>query len=165
MNSVDPKGLAIGVSCLVFFVVWLLGRRVDTLQDAFDRLPAAGLAFAALLVSPFFFYYGWQQYGAKDRLERVGLPVCPAFHHAIGAQGGREPRGIWRFEAPPDPKPVLLFYATAADRLGWKIDRRTNGLMLEKSGVQMAIWTEPHGTEHQVVLQKTLPKPPAKTDR
>ena len=162
MDSVDPKGLLIGICCFASFVIWLLGRRVDTLGDAFDSLPAAGLAFGALLASPFFFYYSWQQYGAKARLMREGLPVSPAFGHAVGAQGGRPPRGIWRFETLDDPKPILAFYEAAATRLGWEMERKKNGVLLEKSGIQLAVWTEPHGGRQHVILQKTASKPPAK---
>ncbi len=160
MSSLNPSVLLYGVCCLVFFFLWLLGRRVETFEDAFDSLPAAGVAFGALLIAPFFFYYGWQQFGAKDRLEKLGLPACPAFGHAVGAQGGREPRAIWRFEAPDDPKPVLAYYQEAATRHGWKIDRRKNGLLLEKDGMQVALWHEPHDGQTQFVIQRIKPKAP-----
>jgi hypothetical protein len=159
VDSLDPKTLVFGVSCLAFFCAWLVSRRIDSLEDAFDSLPAAGLALAALLVSPFFFYYAWQQVGAKTRLAQENLPVCPALGHVVGAQGGRPPRGIWRFEALDDPKNILAFYETAAATSGWKFERRKNGLLLAKAGDTAAIWWEPAGDHEVIVIQKPAPRP------
>lgn len=160
MDSLNPSVLVFGVCCFAWFVLWVLGRSVKTFEEAFDSLPAAGTAFAALLITPFFFYYGWQQFGAKSRLEHAGLPACPGFGYAIGAQGGREPRWIWRFEGPKDPKPVLTYYEEIAPRLGWKVDRRKNGMRLEKPGAQIDLWHEAHGDKTEFVFQKTAPKAP-----
>lgn len=151
--------LVYGVACLLFFIGWLLGRRVDSLGDAFDSLPAAMVALGALLMSPFFFYYAWQQVGAKARLAHENLPVSPALGHVVGAQGGRAPRGIWRFEALDGAQDILAYYETAAVTSGWKAERRKNGLLLTRAGDSAAIWWEPAGERQQIVIQKPAPKP------
>lgn len=157
MDSLDLKMLIYGGGCLLFFIAWLLGRQVETFEDAFDSLPAAGVAFGALLVSPFFFYYAWQQVGAKTRLAHENLPVCEALGHAVGAQGGRPPRGIWRFEARDDAKNILAYYEAAAATAGWKVERKKNGVLLTRTGDSAAIWWEPAGDAQQIVIQKPAP--------
>ncbi|SDR76813.1 hypothetical protein [Opitutus sp. GAS368] len=157
MDSLDPKMLIYGVACLGFFATWLLGRQVETLENAFDSLPAALVAFGALLMSPFFFYYAWQQVGAKARLVQEHLPVCEALGHAVGAQGGRPPRGIWRFEARDDVKNILAYYEAVTTTAGWKVERKKNGVLLTKAGDSAAIWWEPAGDGQQIVIQKPAP--------
>ena len=157
MDSVDPKVLIFGVTCLAFFLVWLLGRKVESLEDAFDSLPAALVAMGALCAAPVFFYMAWQQVGAKSRLQQEHLPVCAALGHAVGAQGGRAPYGIWRFEALDEPWNILHFYEAAATGDGWKSDRKKNGILLEKAGLRMAIWTERQGDKDQIIFQKNPP--------
>jgi hypothetical protein len=159
MDSLDPMMLVLGVGSLAFFVAWLLGRGIESTEDAFNSLPAAGLALGALLLSPFFFYYAWQQVGAKARLAREHLPVSPALGHVIGAQGGRPPRGIWRFEAREGAQNILAYYETAAVASGWKSERKKNGLLLTKAGDSAAIWWEPSNEGEQIVIQKPAPKP------
>lgn len=158
MDSLDPKTLIFGVSCLAFFIVWLLGRRIDTLEDALDSLPAAAVAMGALLMSPFFFYYAWQQVGAKARLAQENIPVCAALGHVVGAQGGRPPRRIWRFEAQDDAKNILAYYETAVAASGWKLEKKQNGLLLTKADDSAAIWWEPAGDAEQIVIQKPAPR-------
>lgn len=154
MDSLDPTVLLYGVACLGCFVVWLLGRKTETLEDAFDSLPAALVAMGALCASPFFFYLAWHQIGAKSRLQQEQLPVCAALGHAVGAQGGRAPRGIWRFEAREDSGAILAYYEAAAPGAGWKPEKKKNGLLLTRPGRQLAIWAERHGDEGQIVIQK-----------
>ncbi|MBL9215835.1 MAG: hypothetical protein JNG83_10205 [Opitutaceae bacterium] len=156
----DPKTLICGVGCLLFFFGWLLGRRIDTLEDAFDSLPAAGVAMGALLMSPFFFYYAWQQFGAKARLVQENIPVCEALGQAVGAQGGRMPRRVWRFAARDDAQKIIAYYETATAAAGWKLEKRKNGLRLTREGDSAAIWWEPAGEATQIVIQK--PAPPAR---
>ena len=154
MDSLDPRVLLYGVACLGFFLFWLLGRKNETLEDTFNSLPAALVALGALCASPFFFYMAWHQIGAKSRLQQEQLPVCAALGHAVGAQGGRAPRGIWRFAAHDKPESILAYYETAAAKAGWKLERKKNGLLLNKTGTQLAIWAERHGDEEQIVIQK-----------
>jgi hypothetical protein len=149
--------LIFGVSCLGFFVIWLLGRQVESLSDAFDSLPAALVAFGALCASPVFFYIAWHQIGAKVRLAQEHLPVCAAFGHVVGAQGGRAPRGIWRFEALDEAGNILAYYEAAAPAAGWKIEKKKNGLLLSKTGASLALWSEKKGDQEQVIVQKLSP--------
>jgi hypothetical protein len=162
MDSLDPKVLIYGVSCLSFFLLWLLGRQVKSLEDAFDSLPAALVAMGALLMSPVFFYIAWHQIGAKSRLAQEGLPVSAALGHAVGAQGGHAPRGIWRFEALDDARDILAYYESAGSTAGWKLERKKNGLLMSKPGSSMAIWLEKQGDREQIVIQKetSSPRPP-----
>jgi hypothetical protein len=155
MDSLDPSVLLLGVTCLGFFVAWLVGRKVESLEGAFDSLPAALVAMGALCMAPVFFYMGWQQFEAKSRLQRENLPVCAALGHAVGAQGGRAPRGIWRFEALDDAQSILAYYGAAAVQSGWKLEKRSNGLRLDKSGAHFAIWAERTGDKEQIIIQKT----------
>lgn len=150
--------LVCGVGCVLFFAGWLLGGRSDTLEAVFDSLPVAGVAFGALLALPFFFYYAWQQAGAKARLSEASLPVCPALGHAVGAQGGRPPRSVWRFATREDPMSIIVYYESAVAAHGWKPERRKNGLLLTKAGDSAAIWWESSGEERQIVIQKPAPQ-------
>ena len=154
MDSLNPTVLIYGVTCLGLFVFWLLGRKAESLEDAFNSLPTALVAMGALCAAPFFFYLAWHQIGAKARLQQENLPVCAALGHAVGAQGGRAPRGIWRFAAHNKPETILAYYETAAAKAGWKLERKKNGLLLNKPGTQLAIWAERHGDEEQIVIQK-----------
>lgn len=159
MDSLDPTVLIYGVTCLSFFVVWLLGRQVESLEDAFGSLPAALVAMGALLMSPVFFYMAWHQIGAKTRLAQENLPVCESLGHAVGAQGGRPPRSIWRFEVRDDAKNILAYYEAAATTTGWKAERKKNGVLLTKPGLSLAIWAEKSGDKEQVIIQKqTAPR-------
>jgi len=154
MDSLDPFVLVVGVTCLGFFVFWLLGRKTETLEDTFNSLPTALVAMGALCATPLFFYMAWHQIGAKARLQQENLPVCAALGHAVGAQGGRAPRGIWRFEALEESGKVLAYYETAAPGAGWKLEKKKNGILLTKPGRQLAIWAEKHGEGEQIVIQK-----------
>lgn len=154
MDSLNPTVLIYGVTCLGFFVVWLLGRKAESLEDAFNSLPAALVALGALCASPFFFYMAWHQVGAKSRLQQEQLPVCASLGHAVGAQGGRAPRGIWRFEAREESGRIIAYYETAAPGAGWKLEKKKNGILLAKPGRQLAIWAEKHGEGEQIVIQK-----------
>ncbi len=154
MNSLNPLTLILGVTCLGIFFGWLLGRRSESWSAAFDSLTTALVAFGALCIAPFFFYGAWHQFGAKSRLQTIELPVCPGFGHAVGAQGGRAPRCIWRFEALDDSASILEFYVTACTQAGWKVDRRKNGLLLSKPGFTISLWTEHHGNDEQIVIKK-----------
>ena len=154
MDSVNPMTLILGVTCLGAFFGWLVGRRSESLSETFDSLPTAIVAFGALCIAPFFFYGAWHQFGAKARLQSVDLPVCPGFGHAVGAQGGREPRCIWRFEALDDSPHILDFYEAACTKAGWKVERKKNGLLLSKPGLKIALWAEGQGAAEQIVIQK-----------
>ncbi len=121
MSSLNPLMPAMGISCLVFFLGWLAGRRVDTLKDAFDSLTGAAVAFGALLISPFFLYASWHQVGAKERLMRENLPVSADLGYAVGAQGGRAPRCVWRFQALADPQTILDSVEVRAGATGWSV--------------------------------------------
>lgn len=154
MDSLDPIVLIIGMTCLGFFVIWLLGRQVESLEDAFDSLPAALVAMGALCAAPVFFYMAWQQFGAKSRLQHENLPVCAALGHAVGAQGGRAPRYIWRFEALDDAANILAYYEIAAVKTGWKMEKKPNGIILDKPGTRLAIWAEKNGAKPQIVIQR-----------
>jgi hypothetical protein len=96
----------------------------------------------------------WQQLGAKGRLLQAGLPPCAALGHAVGAQGGRPPRGIWRFEALDTPATIIAYYETTVVQSGWKAEKKKNGILLEKAGRRMAIWTERQGDKDQVIFQR-----------
>lgn len=154
MDSLNTATLFVGATCLGIFIGWLIGRRTDSLSEAFDSLTTALVAFGALLIAPFFFYAAWHQFGAKARLQQEYLPVSPALGHAVGAQGGRAPRYIWRFEVRDESKHILEFYETAAPKAGWKVERKKNGLLLTKPGQNVALWAEPHGSTEQIVIQK-----------
>lgn len=159
MDSLDPKVLIYGATCLGCFVVWLLGTQVESMEDAFKSLTGAIVAFGALCATPVFLYIGWHQIGAKVRLAQENLPVCEALGHAVGAQGGRAPRGLWRFEALADAKGILAYYESAAGAAGWKVERKKNGVLLTKPGLSLAIWSEKSGDKEQVIIQKqTAPR-------
>ena len=155
MDSVNFTALFIGITCAGVFVAWLLGRQSESLAGAFDSLPTALVVFGALCAAPFFFYGTWQQYGAKTRLQQENLPVCASLGHAVGAQGGRAPRGIWRFEALDEPERILDFYATVCPKTGWQVVKKKNGLLLSKPGLSFALWTEKQGAEEQIIFQKS----------
>ena len=150
MDSLNPITLILGVTCLGAFVGWLVGRRNKSLSETFDSLPTAIVAFGALCMAPFFFYGAWHQFGAKARLQSVDLPVSPAFDHAVGAQGGREPRCIWRFEALGDSTHIMEFYETACTKAGWKVERKKNCLLLTKPGPLVRVARN----AEQIIIQK-----------
>ena len=154
MDSLNPTTLILGISCLGIFLGWVLARRSDSLSEAFDSLTTAIVAFGALCMAPFFFYGAWHQFGAKARLQTIDLPLCPAFGHAVGAQGGRAPRYIWRFETTDDSPHILDFYNGACRKAGWKVEGKKNGLLLTKPGLNVALWAEPHGAAEQIIIQK-----------
>jgi len=138
---------------VLLFAGWLIGRRVDTLRDALDSLTSAGLAFGALCAAPVFFYLTWQQAGAKDRLIEARLPVSPDFGRVVGAQGGRAPRNVWRFELGGEPADLFAGYERAAREAGWKVERRPNGLLLTRDGAGYGLWCEQHRDGPQAVIE------------
>lgn len=153
MASVDPWLPLAGLGCLLFFGGWLLGRRAETFQEIFDTFVGAGIAFGALLASPLFFYLTFQQAGAKERLVAARLPVAPDFGLVVGAQGGRAPRNIWRFELTTAPEQLFADYERNAAAAGWKVERRKNGLLLTRDGTAYALWCEAKGDGTEAIIE------------
>lgn len=159
MVSLNPFIPLIGFGCLVFFLAWLLVPREDSLLGAYESLTTAILAFATLFAVPMCLYMTWHQVGAKERLLRERLPVHADLGYALGAQGGRAPRFVWKFQARADPQGILKFYETEAQSAGWKTERTKEALLLHGPEATFAARTERHGDEAQIIIQKRVRKP------
>jgi hypothetical protein len=159
MISLNPIIPVIGFGCLIFFAAWVLWERDDSWLGAYQSLTTGLLAFATLLAVPMCLYMTWHQVGAKERLLRERLPVSEDLGYVIGAQGGRAPRLVWRFETRAKPQTILAFYERQALAAGWKSERTKEALLLHGPDATFAAWTERHGDDAQIIIQKRVPKP------
>jgi len=159
MVSLNPIIPVIGFGCLLLFVAWLIVPREYSWFGAYESLTTAGLAFVTLFAVPMCLYMTWHQVGAKERLIRERVPVSEDLGYAIGAQGGRAPRLIWRFEARAKSQTILAFYERQALAAGWKSERTKEALLLHGPDATFAAWTERHGNDAQIIIQKRVPKP------
>lgn len=157
MISLNLMIPVIGFGCLVFFAAWLIWPREDSLWGAYDSLTTGILAFVTLLAVPMCIYMTWHQVGAKERLMHERLPVSADLGYVIGAQGGRAPRFIWRFKARVAPEVILKQYETLGPATGWKIERRKNGLLLQKPEAVFAVWIDRQNDEPEIVFEKRPP--------
>jgi len=98
-------------------------------------------------------FFGWLVGRRSESLSET-FDSLPTALVAFGAQGGRAPRLIWRFEALDDSPHILEFYETTCTKAGWKVERRKNGLLLSMPGLSVALWSEPHGNAEQIIIPK-----------
>lgn len=159
MVSLNPFIPLAGFGCLVVFLAWLIVPREDSWSGAYDSLKTAMGIFVLLLAVPVCLYVTWHQVGAKERLLREHLPVSADLGYVLGAQGGRPPRLVWRFQARADPQAILAFYETEAKAAGWKSERTKEALLLHGPEATFAAWTERHGDKAEIIIQKRIPKP------
>lgn len=159
MVSLNPFIPLIGFGCLVVFVAWLIVPRENSWLGAYDSLTTAIGAFIMLFAVPMCLYMTWHQVGAKERLAREHLPVSADLGYVLGAQGGRPPRSVWRFQARANPQTILAFYETQAQAAGWKSERTKEALLLHGPDATFAAWTERNGDKAQIIIQKRVPKP------
>jgi hypothetical protein len=121
MKSIDPEVLIAVPVMLGVLLLLVFALSTETFRKTLDFFPGAMVVFILLLALPFPLYYAWQQAGAEGRLRAAGLPVWPGFAHATGAQGGREPRAVWRFavgEESGGAEAATSFYRSEATRTG-----------------------------------------------
>ena len=65
---------------------------------------------------------------------------------------------VWRFQARTDPQTILAFYDSQAQAEGWKSERTKAALLLHGPDATFAAWTEQHGDENQIIIEKRIPK-------
>ncbi len=146
--------------------VWVV-LLIPLLVAGWASLPSRGLyyqlrfwmcapgAMIIMLCAPIFVYQGYHQFNASARLSEVGLPRPPDALHAMGAQGGRAPRYIWRYAIKNVTDNTVSEYALEARRAGWVATReKGKPLQLQRSNSRYSVFLDDFGNETHLIIQK-----------
>lgn len=134
MDSVDQKLL--DTLLWIFAIAFLIGLFVR-LKFSFWVNRNLLIGWMCFVVMGFACMVGcyqvYHQYGAKRRLQALGIEPYPGFEHAQNASGGRAPRYVWRFKVAGSRKDLVKFYTDPAHIGSWHAKMSQSGMLLLES--------------------------------
>jgi len=137
MSSVDPEIIHALLWLLVIVVGFILATRLQhPLIKAYHSLLYGGAIIGLSFMFVLGLYQVRHQFGAKDRLEALGVSLFPGINHAKNASGGRAPRYVWLLDVTGNKTAVREYYLDQANRGDWNVeaDKSAGIILVSKRG-------------------------------
>ncbi|PHS32974.1 MAG: hypothetical protein COA95_01245 [Methylophaga sp.] len=92
------------------------------------------------LIIPILLIVLYGQFGAENRLIKIGFKPHPSFSGSVGVATGTGKNPIWVFSTTAETSSILQFYKDPSNHDSWSIKtENTNGLVFEKGSKNISI--------------------------